>query len=145
MHYHPSEFRAPRPLLAWRFLPILVAACLALVALSGCVTPDGDFDAPATAQELALTSIDLESLAVVAEIKGKDSTAKALRDASVALDAAADALESGQPVGDAWGTIDAALDVLDALAAKEQDGDLALGVAAARIVVRRIKASVPTD
>lgn len=139
-HRQPSEIARPN-LRAWIFLPLIVAAALAFYAIAGCVTPQGKLDVPATVEELAITSMDLESLAVVAEIQGKNGTAKALRDASLALDAAAGALEGGN-AGDAWATLDYALTELAAVAAANQDGDLALGVAAAQIAVRRIKAGL---
>lgn len=127
----------------WIFLPLIIAAGLILYVLShGCVSPQGGLDVPATVEELALTSMDLESLAVVADMQGKFGTADALRDASVALDKAAEALEGGG-AGDAWATLDYALKDLAAVAAANEDGDLALGVAAAQIVVRRVKAALP--
>jgi hypothetical protein len=121
---------------------LLLCAALAL-PLYGCLAPDGTLDVPATVDELQLTSGDLLILSDTATAMGKPETADALRVASDAIYKAALALDSGAPTADAWGLVDSSLDLLEAIAAKEQDGDLAIGVAAARIVLGRVKAHLP--
>ena len=113
--------------------------CLLAIQPSGCLAPDGKLDVPATVVELNLTADDLDTLATVAE----GGTAKALQDTAGAIRQAATVLGQGGPPGDAWSLLDASLDALAAVAEKEEDSDLALAVAAARIIVGRIKASLP--
>lgn len=127
----------------YRILPLAIAAVLALVAVQPSCTSTGAPDWPAIERELDLTAADLEILAETADAMGKASTAQALRSTSNAVRHAHGILASGGPPGDAWGLIDASLDALALVAEKEQDSDLALGVAAARIVLGRVKAYLP--
>lgn len=134
-----------RSMFPWRLLPLAVAALMVGAALAvqpGC-TSTGAPDWPAVERELDLTAADLEILAETADALGKASTAQALQDASQAVRQAHDLIASGQPSESAWGLLDASLDVLAAVAAKEGDSDLALGVAAARIALGRVKAYLP--
>lgn len=127
----------------WYAIPLAVAAALALLAVQPGCTSTGDPDWPAIERELDLTAADLEILAETATGLGKASTAQALQDAAGAVRAAHEIVAAGGPPGDAWGLLDASLDALAAVAEKEGDSDLALGVAAARIVLGRVKAYIP--
>lgn len=128
----------------WTFLPILAAAILTIVAVQPSCTSTGAPDWPAIERELDLTAADLEILAETADAMGKASTAQALRSTSNAVRHAHGILAGGGPPGDAWGLIDASLDSLALVAEKEDDSDLALGVAAARIMLGRVKAYLPS-
>lgn len=118
-------------------------ALFLLAPLMGCPATGADPDWPAIERELDLTAADLDDLAQTAVALNKPDTAKALQAAAQATRQASEVLAKGGDATDAWGLLDASLDVLSGLAEKEQDSNLALGVAAAKIVVRRARAYLP--
>lgn len=129
----------------WKFLPVMVAAALFVAAILPSCTSTGAPDWPKVEREMDLTAADLEILAETADTLGKASTADALRNTADAVRQAHSVLAGGGPPEDAWALVDASLDVLAALAEKEKDSDLALGVAAARITLGRVKAYLPAE
>lgn len=136
----PSLRPSVRP---WRLIPLVVAAVLLLLAVAPGCQSTGEPDWPAVERELDLTAADLEILSETAAALEKPSTAQALQDAANAVRKAQEVIASGGPPGDAWALLDASLDALVAVAAKEGDSDLALGVAAARSALGRVRAYLP--
>ncbi len=136
---HQSEYPARRTTSsAWAYLILALAAIVgAASGLAGCASLNVE-------RELDLAAADLEILAVQADGFGEESAADALQAAADSARQAHAIIAGGGPPEDAWALVDASLAVLDALAEREQNGQLALGVAAARIALGRVKAYLPS-